>query len=594
MKLLTVLLAFALEIVPAPAATDPIPALITEGPRNEFMALCWHDVVDESAGEFDADPYSISTADLLQQLEWLAAHDYTAVRIDDLLAAQAGERPLPERAVLLTFDDGLASVRERVLPLLRLYDFPAVVSIVGAWTETAGAGPSAYLGDGSRARRYATWDDLRELVDSGLVEIASHSYAGHTFVPSDPQGNLGQSYVTRRFESDPREPGRGAREEEAAYLARVNKDLERNLDLIEQRLGLRPRVMTWPYGRSNGAIETLASELGATVTLGLRKGVATAERLVSIPRHTPRDLPSLVWQLHLPDPEPPVRSVTLDLERLDDENPAARARNLERAALMVAELGVNRVYLKAFATDQEGLARAAYFPSGALPMRRDLLNHAAHLLREDAGVEVYAWLPVRGLSTAAADPFCLIEPDHIYLELSEDLARSAAVDGLLLHDRVEEGESSEALADRIVRRVRELRDVNLKVARGLEAAKVLAATDAELATLLADRRVRFDETVVVFERPLPRPRGPLDVARRLTSRPRAAGTAKQGHSTVLLLPTTHGSKKSATRTLRNVLRELTRAGFLDFGTGLDQDLGRLELDRLRSALSGERYPYRRP
>ena len=42
------------------------------------------------------------------------------------------------------------------------------------------------------------------------------------------------------------------------------------------------------------------------------------------------------------------------------------------------------------------------------------------------------------------------------------------------------------------------------------------------------------------------------------------------------------------------MRELTLLGAVDFGTGLDVPLGELDLDRLRAALSSERYPYRRP
>jgi hypothetical protein len=233
-------------------------------------------------------------------------------------------------------------------------------------------------------------------------------------------------------------------------------------------------------------------------------------------------------------------------------------------------------------------------------VRRDLVNHTAHVLREDAGVEVFAWVPMRGLSTVAIDPFCLIEPDHVYLELVEDLARAAAVDGLLLHGPVDSDDDSDALTERMAQRARELRDVNLKVSRGLQAADVLAASDDELAALLADRRASFDETVIVFERPLPRPSVPLDVARRLAMSSTAPvvvpvpGSGAKSHPTVLLLPTTTGSKRFATRALRDTARDLTKAGFLDFGTGLQQDLGRLQLDLLHSVLSGERYPYRRP
>ena len=81
--------------------------------------------------------------------------------------------------MLLTFDDGLRSSYTKVFPLLKAYHYPAVMAVVGAWIDLAADGkvdfgPRLFTRDD-----FATWEQLREMQASGLVEIASHTYDLH-------------------------------------------------------------------------------------------------------------------------------------------------------------------------------------------------------------------------------------------------------------------------------------------------------------------------------------------------------------------------------------------------------------------------------
>lgn len=82
-----------------------------------------------------------------------------------------GVGTLPEKPVLLTFDDGFESMEQVVLPLLQKYSFKATAAIVGEYTDL-------YSGDVPKALSYShlSWEQCRELADSGLVEIANHTY----------------------------------------------------------------------------------------------------------------------------------------------------------------------------------------------------------------------------------------------------------------------------------------------------------------------------------------------------------------------------------------------------------------------------------
>src|SRR6478672_287645 len=96
---------------------------------EHFAAIAFHDVVD-FRGDLDDD--AVTVDHLIGFLEWLRANDWTAVSIDDLEAARLGKKPLPKRAILITFDDGYRSLYTRVYPLLLAYRVPIVASLVGS------------------------------------------------------------------------------------------------------------------------------------------------------------------------------------------------------------------------------------------------------------------------------------------------------------------------------------------------------------------------------------------------------------------------------------------------------------------------------
>ena len=75
-------------------------------PANHFLALCYHDVEDDSA---DERYMSVRTSALNDQMAWLKNNGYTAVSVQQILDAHNGGTVLPDKAVLLSFDDGYSS-----------------------------------------------------------------------------------------------------------------------------------------------------------------------------------------------------------------------------------------------------------------------------------------------------------------------------------------------------------------------------------------------------------------------------------------------------------------------------------------------------
>ncbi len=413
-----------------------------------FNALCYHEVADSIS---DPAGNAISADRLIQHFSWLRANDYRVISINDLLAAQRGERPLPDRAVLLSFDDGYASFYSRVYPLLKAFGYPAVLALVGSWLE-APEGAEVRYGDRLVPRNnFMTWAQLREVAESGLVEIASHSYGLHQGIVANPQGNLEPALTSRSYD-----PESDRYEDDAAQIKRIYDDLAYNSDLLEKRLGVRPRVMAWPFGRYNQPAVAIAKELGMPFAMTLESGPNRLERLDHIHRYLVpgnQKLEDLVWEIYHPNRIDPRRVVHVDLDYVYDTDPVQQGRNLDQLLDRIKDLHINTVFLQAFADpDGNGIADELYFPNRHLPIRADLFNRVAWQLKTRTGVNVYAWLPVLSYNlgddtmtvqqangTAVDTNGRRLSPFHprarqIIMEIYEDLARYAEFEGLLFHD----------------------------------------------------------------------------------------------------------------------------------------------------------------
>jgi poly-beta-1,6-N-acetyl-D-glucosamine N-deacetylase len=421
--------------------------------QASYRVLCYHDVQQDV--RVHPDPYAVDSGQLVAQFAWLKDNGYHVVSLEDVLAARDGRRPLPTNAILLTFDDGYRSTYTRVFPLLKIFNYPAVIALTGSWLEAAPGKTVTYEDRQVPRENFVSWAEVREMVASGLVEVASHSYALHQGVSANPQGSLIPAAVATQYEN-------GAYETDAAHLSRVKSDLARNSALIEANTGKRPRLMVWPYGAASDQVIEVARELGMPMTMTLRGGANQTEGDVSrirrelVVRNPPlRDFIALVSK---PEPPLPQRVVHVDLDYVYDDDARQQQENFDRLLDRIKALHVSAVYLQAFADpDGNGQADALYFPNRHLPVRADLFSYVAWQLATRAAVKVYAWMPVLAFELSPENPAARftvhsIDPDApdsgryqrlspfsedvrtVVAELYEDLARHARFDGLLFHD----------------------------------------------------------------------------------------------------------------------------------------------------------------
>jgi biofilm PGA synthesis lipoprotein PgaB len=356
---------------------------------GEFLVLTYHAVLPKAK---PSDTYTLSQDRFVEQMEYLRTHGYHPVSLNDLLQARQGLKALPQKPVLLSFDDAYLSYYQFVIPVLEKYNFPSILGVVGRFIENPPPGfPEPLM----------SWDQLRQAASNKLVEVVSHTYDLHKAVIYNPQGNVGAAVALRAYD-----PATRRYESVAEYKSRMAADFEQQKDLFLKQLGVIPRAVIWPYGWNTALSREAAGKAGFLFGFTTEEGLADLNRLDGINRFMIRNdsMPDFIRILNHPDPERPLlRVVQADLDLIyDPQSEEQTDRNLGKLIDRLMAMKVNTVFLQAFA-DPEGTGniKSVYFPNRVLPVRADIFSHAVHQM-VIRGLKVYAWLPT--LSIDLPDP----------------------------------------------------------------------------------------------------------------------------------------------------------------------------------------------
>ncbi len=223
---------------------------------EKLPVLMYHHVVEDGQ---ECNDMTVTVSRLREDLQWLKDNGYTTVLPRELAAGEA----LPEKPVLITFDDGYRSNYNLAFPIFQEFEAKMVISVM------------VYMQDNA-ASDFITWAMCREMVDSGLIEIGSHTYLLHNLDERggsfDPQGVNG---VQRKPE-----------ESDGDFQARVLDDIQRSYDLIAEKLEVSPTFFAYPFGLTEPDADGLIRELFPVTAVTLPKTADLTGGLYDLPRHT--------------------------------------------------------------------------------------------------------------------------------------------------------------------------------------------------------------------------------------------------------------------------------------------------------------------
>jgi len=189
---------------------------------------------------------SISVADLRVHLQYLKDERFTVLRLEDAVDALQDGRSLPERSAVITFDDGYLSVYEAAFPLLQEFDYPFTVFVTAGLVTSNG-------------KLYASWEQLREMGEHGAT-LANHTVT--------------HPYLVNRTDG----------QSEAAWLEWVRSEIDDAEAQILAETGQSHKLLAYPYGEYDQAIQALVRELGY-VGIGQHSGPINASSdFTALPR----------------------------------------------------------------------------------------------------------------------------------------------------------------------------------------------------------------------------------------------------------------------------------------------------------------------
>ncbi|MDA8165620.1 MAG: polysaccharide deacetylase family protein [Desulfobacteraceae bacterium] len=182
---------------------------------------------------------NVDTNRFREEMAYLLANKYQVLPLSQVVDALKEKKPLPERAVVLTFDDGYRSVYKNAWPVLKSFGYPFTVFL---YTQATDSGWPDHM----------TWNQVREMRAAG-VDFQDHGY-GHL-----------------RFGTAP--PGL----DDQANRSRIRSDLIKSGRLMAQNLGEGPSYLALPYGEYNRTVLEEVKKLGYEAVFTQDPGAISAE-----------------------------------------------------------------------------------------------------------------------------------------------------------------------------------------------------------------------------------------------------------------------------------------------------------------------------
>jgi peptidoglycan/xylan/chitin deacetylase (PgdA/CDA1 family) len=230
----------------SPAATTEAAAPVAAAPPKvtkpvvdqtaQVIIFCYHRLVDKVRYPGT----EITPAAFEAQMQELKDKGITVIPMQDLLAWKRGEKNIPPRCAVITFDDGWETQYEVAWPIMKKFGYPFTLFI---YTEGVRGGS---LGGGGAI----TWEQLADMRDNG-VDIEAHSAThqdlreGHTVMVIEPGGKRTRKKLTG-----------------AEYDKWVQNEVVGCKELLEQRLGIKVNCYAVPFGNYNEHVKELARNAG--------------------------------------------------------------------------------------------------------------------------------------------------------------------------------------------------------------------------------------------------------------------------------------------------------------------------------------------
>jgi len=212
------------------------------GASHNPVILTYHSI---SHGD---SPLKISPELFAEQMEWLR-DNARVVSLSEIVAALASHRPLPERTVVLTFDDGFQDFYTSAAPLLHRWALPATVFLATGYCGRTNSWPGQP--DWVNQQPLLSWEQVAELAMQGF------SFGAHS---------VSHPVLTR------------------LPVVEAQQEIMQCKSQIEEHVGQPVEFFCYPYGRWNPAVRNMVNQRYKGACTTIARAISSGSDLFALPR----------------------------------------------------------------------------------------------------------------------------------------------------------------------------------------------------------------------------------------------------------------------------------------------------------------------
>lgn len=208
-------------------ATVAFPGITLADDTINIPILCYHNLNPIRPGSMNLTPKKFES-----QLKWLKDNNFTIVPLKEVVEYLQGTRAsLPTKSIVITADDGWQSVYTYMFPIVKKYHIPVTLFI---YPQTI-----------SQGKNTMTWNELKELQQTGLFDIQDHTYSHPNF-----------KHEKKRLSP-------------SSYEKFVEKELVTSKRILEDKLGIKITLLAWPFGIYDNYLEQQAAKAGYVMAFSI-------------------------------------------------------------------------------------------------------------------------------------------------------------------------------------------------------------------------------------------------------------------------------------------------------------------------------------
>lgn len=212
--------------------------------------LTYHDIVLENA----TNSLQVTSERFLEDMTYLKEQGYTPLLSQDLLKIMEKEMEMPEKPIVITFDDGYISNYTYAYPALQQTQMKAIIAITTSNIRDD-------LGNGNE--HFLSFSQCLEMYESGLVDIQNHTHDLHNRELSGLYSIDGYNGIAKFSD-----------ESVSEYRERLYQDLKIATEKIEENIGCKVVYFAYPYGKTEIYAYTVLKDLGIEIATTTQNGIA--------------------------------------------------------------------------------------------------------------------------------------------------------------------------------------------------------------------------------------------------------------------------------------------------------------------------------